>query len=144
MQTWQFLYFLFPKYIKFKTGRFETRRFETWRFVNWRFETGRFETGRFETGRFETGRFETWRFETWRFVGVPFKGLTPRRRTLYQTNKVKTIYLKHRKAVFWLLYPQTNDLKKMFFPQPLPKKCMWCTCVWYKMWMFCHFLTFSL
>jgi hypothetical protein len=34
MQTWQFLYFLFNKYIKFKNGRFETRRFETWRFVN--------------------------------------------------------------------------------------------------------------
>ena len=35
MQTWQFLYFLFNKYISnLKTGRFETRRFETWRFVN--------------------------------------------------------------------------------------------------------------
>ncbi len=34
MQTWQFQYFLFNKYINLKTGRFETRRFETWRFVN--------------------------------------------------------------------------------------------------------------
>ena len=48
MKTWQFLYFLFNKYIKFKnwtywsfylyerfeTGGFETRRFETWHFVN--------------------------------------------------------------------------------------------------------------
>ncbi len=34
MLTWQFLYFLFNKYIKLKTGHFETRRFETWRFVN--------------------------------------------------------------------------------------------------------------
>ncbi len=34
MQTWQFLYFLFNKYINLKTGCFATRRFETWRFVN--------------------------------------------------------------------------------------------------------------
>ncbi len=48
MQTWQFLYFLFNKYIKFKNRTFwgfylsgcfetkclETRRFETWGFVN--------------------------------------------------------------------------------------------------------------
>ncbi len=86
MQTWQFLYFLFNKYIKFKnrtfwsfylygrfeTKHFETRRFETRRFVNLTFsKPDVLKTGRFETGRFETWRFETWRFETWRFVGVP-------------------------------------------------------------------------
>jgi hypothetical protein len=41
MQTWQFLYFLFNKYIKYKNRTF-------WSFYLY----GRFETGRFET--FET------------------------------------------------------------------------------------------
>ncbi len=51
MQTWQFLYFLFNKYIKFK---YWTR----WSFYLY--------------GRFETKRFETRRFETWRFLNLTF------------------------------------------------------------------------
>ncbi len=82
MQTWQFLYFLFNKYIKFKNlkfwsfdlyGRFETWRFETWRFVNLTFCKP----------YVETGRFETWRFETWRFVGVPLAVTTTTKIILY-------------------------------------------------------------
>jgi hypothetical protein len=41
MQTWQFLYFLFNKYIKLKTERIEA-------FISI-FETKRFESRRFET-----------------------------------------------------------------------------------------------
>ncbi len=60
MQTWQFLYFLFNVYIKFKNRTF-------WSFYLY---------GRFKTRRFETRRFETWRFETWRFVNLKFWNLT--------------------------------------------------------------------
>ncbi len=51
MQTWQFLYFMFNKYIKFKNCTY-------WSFYLY--------------GRFETKRFETRRFETWRFVNLTF------------------------------------------------------------------------
>ncbi len=51
MQTWQFLYFSFNKYIKFTNWTY-------WSFYLY--------------GRFESGRFETRRFETWRFVNLTF------------------------------------------------------------------------
>jgi len=71
MQTWQFLYFLFNKYIKFKNWTFWNQTFWNLTFC----KPDVLQTWRFETGRFETRRFETRRFETWRFVGVPLKML---------------------------------------------------------------------
>ncbi len=51
MQTWQFLYFLSNKYIKFKNWTY-------WSFYLY--------------GRFETKRFKTRQFETYRFVNLKF------------------------------------------------------------------------